>query len=289
MKVTVSKINFIKPFEKINIRVVIDYRRLSIFEQIMKEVLIAKLKKFHGISLEELARAPLMNRTDEKFAFHRNELPEILDLIAPYYDVLTIDGKYIFDYSSQYFDNERFQFFNDHHRSIPKRFKVRIRTYIDSNASFLEVKEKMKGRTDKKRITTNGFKNEFDAHEMEFLEKRLGGKMKLKPVMINSYRRITLVNKTSEERLTIDFDVTNGSLDDPTNSNQTLNEIIIAELKQPKLDRTSPFYQLMKNRLIRPFRISKFCFGMMDIYTQFELKSNRFKSKRIFIKKINNR
>jgi hypothetical protein len=147
----------------------------------------------------------------------------------------------------------------------------------------------MKGRTDKKRITTNGFKNEFDAHEMEFLEKRLGGKMKLKPVMINSYRRITLINKTSEERLTIDFDVTNGSLDDPTNSNQTLNEIIIAELKQPNLDRTSPFYQLMKNRLIRPFRISKFCFGMMDIYTQFELKSNRFKSKRIFIKKINNR
>ena len=65
----------------------------------MKEVLIAKLKKFHGISLEELARAPLMNRTDEKFAFHRNELPEILDLIAPYYDVLTIDGKYIFNYS----------------------------------------------------------------------------------------------------------------------------------------------------------------------------------------------
>ncbi len=265
------------------------YGRLTIFEQIMKEVLIDKLKKFHGISLEELARAPLMNRTDEKFAFHRNELPEILDLIAPYYDVLTIDGKYIFDYSSQYFDNDRFQFFNDHHRSIPKRFKVRIRTYIDSNASFLEVKEKMKGRTDKKRISTSGFKNQFDENEIAFLENRLGGKMKLKPVMINSYRRITLVNKTSEERLTIDFDVTNGSLDEPANEQQTLSEIIIAELKQPKLDRTSPFYQLMKNRLIRPFRISKFCFGMMDIYTQFELKSNRFKSKRIFIKKINNK
>ena len=49
------------------------YGRLPIFEQIMKEVLIDKLKKFHGISLEELARAPLMNRTDEKFAFHRKD------------------------------------------------------------------------------------------------------------------------------------------------------------------------------------------------------------------------
>lgn len=253
----------------------------------MKEALIEKLKKFHGISLEELARAPLMNRTDEKFAFHRNELPAILDLIEPFYDVLTIDGKNIFNYTSQYFDDERFQFFNDHHRSIPKRYKVRIRTYIDSNSSFLEVKEKMKGRTDKKRIATDGFKNQFDASEIEFLEKRLGEKIQLKPVMINSYRRITLINKKSEERLTIDFDVTNGTLDEPTSSNQTLTEIIIAELKQPKLDRTSPFYQLMKSKRIRPFRISKFCFGMMDIYTQFELKSNRFKSKRIFIKKIN--
>lgn len=259
---------------------------LTIFEQIMKELLTRILHSFNGISLEELSRAPLMNRTDEKFAFHLAELPEILEIMKPYYDVLNIDGKVIFDYTSQYFDDDDFRFFHDHHRSLPHRYKVRIRTYLDTNASFLEVKEKIKGRTDKKRIATHGFTGTFNAEEQEFLEKRLKQKISLKPVMVNSYRRITLVNKTSEERLTIDFDVTNGTLDNPALSHQTLSTIVIAELKQPRLNRNSPFYQLMKNRRIHPFRISKFCFGMMDIYDQMVLKSNRFKAKKLFIQKL---
>lgn len=255
----------------------------------MKDTLTKLLHTFHGISLEELSRAPLMNRTDEKFAFRLVELPEILETIKPYYDVLNIDGKVIFDYTSQYFDNENYRFFNDHHRSLPHRFKVRIRTYIDTNASFLEVKEKIKGRTDKKRIAIEGFTETFTGEHADFLRKRLKEEMNLHPVMVNSYRRITLVNKTSEERLTIDFDVTNGSLESPIHKEQTLSQIVIAELKQPKLNRNSPFYQLMKNRRIHPFRISKFCFGMMDLYDQYVLKSNRFKAKRLFIHKLNSK
>jgi hypothetical protein len=252
----------------------------------MKDLLTAQLHQFQGISLEGLSRAPLMNRTDEKFAFRLDELPAILEMIQPYYDVLNIDGKVIFDYTSQYFDNSEFRFFSDHHRSLPNRFKVRIRTYLDSNISFLEVKEKIKGRTDKKRITIHGFTDSFDAEQRAFLDKRLREQVDLKPVMVNSYRRITLVNKTSEERLTIDFDVTNGTLEHPEQHHQSLSSIVIAELKQPKLDRTSPFYQLMKNKRIRPFRISKFCFGMMDLYSQIHIKSNRFKTKRLFIQKL---
>lgn len=254
----------------------------------MKDVITKILHQFHGISLEELSRAPLMNRTDEKFAFRLDELPEILEYLIPFYDVLNIDDKVIFDYTSQYFDDENFRFFSDHHRAIPNRFKVRIRTYLDSNMSFLEVKEKYKGRTDKKRIKTDGFTNEFDKEQQDFIDKRLRDHVELKPVMINSYRRITLVNKYCEERLTIDFDVTNGTLNDPMQNAQTLSQIVIAELKQPKTDRTSPFYKLMKQKRIRPFRISKFCFGMMDLFRTFELKSNRFKNKRLFIKKLNN-
>jgi hypothetical protein len=252
----------------------------------MKESLTGILHQFHGIGLEELSRAPLMNRTDEKFAFHLTELPDILELIMPYYDVLNIEGKVIFAYTSQYFDNAEYRFFTDHHRSIPHRFKVRIRTYLDTNASFLEVKEKVKGRTDKRRIAISGFTEKFQGEALDFLNTRLQENVDLKPVMVNSYRRITLVNKTSEERLTIDFDITNGTLDDPASKDQSLSQIIIAELKQPKLDRTSPFYQLMKARRIRPFRISKFCFGMMDLYGSKIIKSNHFKAKRLFIQKL---
>jgi hypothetical protein len=210
----------------------------------MKDVITKILHQFHGISLEELSRAPLMNRTDEKFAFRLDELPEILEYLIPYYDVLNIDDKVIFDYTSQYFDDENFRFFSDHHRAMPNRFKVRIRTYLDSNMSFLEVKEKYKGRTDKKRIKTDGFTNQFDKEQQDFIDKRLRDHVELKPVMINSYRRITLVNKYCEERLTIDFDVTNGTLNDPMQNAQTLSQIVIAELKQEsKTD--SPFINLI--------------------------------------------
>lgn len=252
----------------------------------MNKILTDILHRFNGIGLEELARAPLMNRTDEKFAFHLEELPEILEAVEPYYDVLNIDGKVIFAYTSQYFDDKDYRFFHDHHRAIPHRFKVRIRTYLDTNTSYLEVKEKYKGRTDKRRITINGFRERFHKEEREFLENHLQENTDLHPVMVNSYHRITLVNKTSEERLTIDFDIVNGTLDQPDASAQSLSAVVIAELKQPRLDRTSPFFQLMKNRRIRPFRISKFCFGMMDLYGKNIIKANRFKTKQLYIQKL---
>ena len=254
----------------------------------MKERLTDLLHTYDGISLDELSRAPLMNRVDEKFAFPISKLEAFLDEMRPYYDVLNIEGKVIFDYPSQYFDNPSYSFFQDHHKSIPNRFKVRIRTYLDSNKSYLEVKEKIKGRTDKNRINIDGFTSDFSQEQRSFLLGRLRKHMDLKPVMVNSYRRITLVNKLAEERLTIDFDIVNGTLDAPESKNQTLSAIVIAELKQPKLDRTSPFYQLMKRELIRPFRISKFCFGMIDLYEETQLKANRFKAKKLLIQKLIN-
>lgn len=254
----------------------------------MKGKLTDILLSYRGISLNELSRAPLMNRVDEKFAFPIERLEYFLQKMLPYYDVLNIDGKVIFDYTSQYFDNADYDFFRDHHKSIPNRFKVRIRTYIDSNKSYLEVKERIKGRTDKNRIDIAGFTSSFSDDQLSFLFGQLRKHIELQPVMINNYRRITLVNKHAEERLTIDFDITNGTLDDPNYRKQTLSTIAIAELKQPKLDRNSPFYQLMKQELIRPFRISKFCFGMIDLYDENKLKSNRFKEKKLLIQKLIN-
>lgn len=251
----------------------------------MKGKLTNILHSFHGVSLEELSRAPLMNRVDEKFAFPLSRLEYYLNILQKDYDVLNMNGQVIFNYTSQYFDNTDFQFFRDHHQAIPNRFKVRIRTYIDSNVSFLEVKEKVKGRTNKNRINIDGFTNDLSEDHQSFLNRQLRKNIHLKPVLINNYCRITLVNKYKEERLTIDFDIVN-SLIGNASTKQTLSSVVIAELKQPKLDRTSPFYQLMKDELIRPFRISKFCFGMIDLYETPLLKSNRFKEKRLLIQKL---
>jgi hypothetical protein len=252
----------------------------------MRRLIEETLFTFNPIDLEGLNRAPLMNRTDEKFAFQINYLPEILNELTAHYDVLNIDGKVVFDYTSEYFDNQNFRFFSDHHRGIPHRYKVRVRTYLDTGTMFLEVKEKIKGRTDKKRISIKNFDGSFTEDQQLFLDKRLKEHIDLKSVMVNSYRRITLVNKFCEERLTIDFDITNGTFRNPKLCEQTLSKIVIAELKQPDLDRNSPFYRLMKKRGYRTFRLSKFCFGMMDLYPSYKLKANRFKPKFLFIKKL---
>jgi hypothetical protein len=63
--------------------------------------------------------------------------------------------------------------------------------------------------------------------------------MNLKPVMWNSFHRMTLVNKTENERLTLDFDLT-FKWNDKT---QNFNNLIIAELKQENVNRNSVFYQ----------------------------------------------
>lgn len=251
----------------------------------MKRMLTDVLQEFEPIGLEDLSRAPLMNRVDEKFAFRFEELPNILDVIKDNYSVLSIDNQTVFEYTSQYFDDSNFRFFTDHHRSIPHRYKVRIRTYVDTNQSFLEVKEKIKGRTIKKRIPIQGFTAHFSEEQKAFLYDKLHEEHQLQPVIINTYKRITLLNKHSEERLTIDFDIVNHSVNN-TQTFQSLENVVIAELKQPHLDRTSPFYKLMKQRTIRPFRISKFCFGMMDVYDVVRLKSNRFKPKHILLRKL---
>ena len=101
--------------------------------------------------------------------------------------------------------------------------------------------------------------------------------------MWNSFHRMTLVNKSENERLTLDFDLT-FKWNDKT---QNFNNLIIAELKQENVNRNSVFYQLMKSRYIRPYRLSKYCIGSIELYGD-SLKFNRFKKKLLQLKKINN-
>ena len=61
------------------------------------------------------------------------------------------------------------------------------------------------------------------------------------------------VNNIDEERLTLDFNLHFNWED----AHHKFENLVIAELKQSKLTRNSPFYQLMKANHIRPYRLSK--------------------------------
>lgn len=245
----------------------------------IKEVLV----DFEPISLLEMDRVKLMNRVDTKFAFSTVELFNFLPLLAKNYVILEIKETRTPFYESLYLDDSQFTFFKDHHNGKTNRFKVRYRKYVESNLTFLEIKHKVKGRTDKSRIKVDNIPLDLLEKHTDFIEGIVTTDLTLKPVMWNSFHRITLVNKTENERLTIDFDLRfkwNDKI-------QNFENLIIAELKQENVNRNSPFYQLMKSRFIRPYRLSKYCLGSIELYGD-SLKFNRFKKKLLQLKKINN-
>ena len=245
--------------------------------------IITAIEEFDPIFLREMADVNLMNRIDTKFAFRQEDLMRFLPILAIDYRALKVEGIMLPHYESLYFDDATFSFFRDHHNGKADRFKVRIRKYVESNIFFLEIKHKFKGRTDKRRILTNDFNELQDEKERDFLRRQLNIDAQLKPTMWNAFQRITLVSRTSRERLTLDFNIHfhMGEIQ------RNFDQLVIAELKQENLDRNSPFYKLMKKERIRPYRLSKYCIGSVEIYGEEVLKFNRFKKKLLFLNKIN--
>ena len=240
------------------------------------------IRAFSPIHLEQMDRVKLMNRVDTKFAFDLKILSDILPELVENYAILEINSVRTPSYQSQYFDDQNLTFYKDHHNGRTNRFKVRIRKYIESNLLFLEIKHKFKGRTIKKRIEVDDFKVNLTNEMNTFISDNKAAKSALMPILENAFHRITLVNKTKNERLTLDFDLSFKR----DNTTKEFKNLVIAELKQEKIDRTSPFFAAMKNRIIRPYRLSKYCLGAMALYEKEKIKINRFKRKYIYLQKI---
>ncbi len=242
-----------------------------------------ELTFFNPITLKQMDRVKLMNRVDTKFAFSIKQFQEILHELKDYYDILEIENTRTPFYESLYFDEADFKFFQDHHNGKTDRFKVRFRKYVESNLFFLEIKHKIKGRTDKTRIQVESIPENLSDDHLAFINENIPELKNLEAKMWNSFHRITLVNKTANERLTLDYDL-NFKWEE---ENIHLDNLVIAELKQESVKRNSVFYQLMKKHHIRPYRLSKYCIGSIELYGQNYLKFNRFKKKLLQLKKIN--
>jgi hypothetical protein len=240
------------------------------------------LNQFKPLGLADIQDAQLMDRIDTKFAFKREELIDILKDLLPDYYILMINNKRISSYQSLYFDDAAFSFYHDHHNAKIHRFKVRFRKYVDSELYFLEVKEKKKGRVTKRRIPVERFEHELHGEEKAFVDEILGNNSEevLSPKLWNTYNRITLVSRDKKERLTLDLDLVFSWEGEERN----YEDIVIAELKQERLNRDAAFYQLMKKRSIRPYRLSKYCIGTIELHAERRIKYNRFKQKLLKIK-----
>ena len=241
----------------------------------------AIISDFTPISLGEMDGVKLMNRIDTKFAFKVATLPVLMENLIPFYQVLAIDGELIHDYKSLYYDTEDRKFYLDHHNGRVNRNKIRFREYVGSKLTFLEIKRKNnKGKTIKKRMKVDVISNQLSEKEQGYIEKIIGKPMNVEAKQWINFSRITFVHKTQKERLTMDVNLTFKN----ANEKGDLKHIVIAEVKQERMSRSSDFMRIAKEMHILPIRISKYCISTLKLDSG--LKSNRFKEKVLFINKL---
>ena len=107
----------------------------------MTEIL-QTLKEYIPISLEEMSGIKLMNRTDTKYVTSYQILKEILLAAGHDYRVQEVNGEYNIAYHTIYLDTADRDMYLTHQNGRVVREKIRIRTYVDSDLTFLEVKNK---------------------------------------------------------------------------------------------------------------------------------------------------
>lgn len=237
--------------------------------------------QFTPISLKNMDGVKLMNRSDTKFTFSSQKLPILLEKLIPFYNVLEINGKRLHSYKSLYFDTDNRKFYNDHHNRRVNRHKIRFREYVDSGLVFLEVKCKNnKGKTIKKRMKVDKIPNTLSNDQKQYVSEIMGYSIPVLSKQWINFNRITLVHKKLKERLTIDVNLKYS--DDNTTGD--FSKIIIAEVKQERMSRSSDFIRIAKDLKIYPMRLSKYCITTMQMDDS--VKKNRFKEKQLFINKI---
>ena len=240
------------------------------------------LKHFQPITLDDMKTVRLMNRTDVKFVTTEERLFLLLERLTADYYVQQVDGKRLSAYETVYFDTPTFDMFYRHQSGHANRQKLRFRTYVDSQLRFMEVKTKNNhGRTSKRRMRVADVMLD-DTDRQLFLREHLRyDASALQPVIRNTFRRITLVNKAKTERLTIDVDLHFDNL--ITRCEQGVSPLVIIELKRDGRC-ASPILAHLRDLRIHPHGFSKYCIG--SALTNKTLRLHSFKQKLREIEKI---
>jgi hypothetical protein len=247
----------------------------------MNQDLSQVLNRFEPISLVEMGRAELMERSDLKFAITYSDLLSILPLLSNDYRILEIRDKRLFEYDTLYYDTADYLLYRMHHNGKMNRFKVRRRTYVDSDINFLEAKVKNnKGVTNKVRIKCERDVDFLDPLIAEFLSENLNVDCSnLLPSININYNRIALVNKATVERVTIDLGLTY-SVD---KKKSTYNNLVIIEVKSDGKS-NSLITRLLRDTNKKPVSLSKYCVGMYLL--EVNEKRNNFKRQVLKINKL---
>ncbi len=257
--------------------------RLASFDGSLKmaEDLEKLIARFDPITLAEMDGVKLQDRMDTKYVFAGPQLPSVLERMTRSYRLLEIDGVRGSRYRSLYYDTPDLLNYRDHHNRRTFRSKVRFREYLGSGLAFLEVKRKTgRGRTDKARMRVDTIPEQLSEEHRRFIAKAIGEDRPLEAVLWNHFTRYTFVHRDLTERLTMDVGLTFSG----PREEHALGDIVVAELKQSRIDRRSPFARIMRSEGIRPAGMSKYCIGMLMMARP--VKHNAFKKVLLMLQRL---
>jgi hypothetical protein len=225
--------------------------------------------------LDAIKTVAVANRLDTKFTFGVANLPGLLESLAPHYALLAVAGVRAQRYHTLYFDTPNLDLYLRHHGGHCPRHKVRCRRYVDSDICFLEVKTKRStGRTIKQRMPSPWIEGGLVDNAEEFLRGAAPSlPATLLPTLQVDFTRLTLVNMDSTERVTIDVNLSYRN----HLSTVTFSKLVIAEVKRDRSATRSIFVRKLFERHVREGSISKYCLGIMSLYSK--AKRNRFKER----------
>ncbi len=236
--------------------------------------LLPVLDRFEPAGVTGTGHATLQDRRESKYLLTLEQARILLGQIPASYQVLEVNGERIQSYRSTYYDFPDLQLFQDHHRGRGHRFKVRTRSYPESDLHFLEIKEKLNtGRTVKHRLRTDLPVTSLGSEEEGFLSAYLpGDHSRIRPVLRNLYSRITLFPPDRPERFTLDI----GLSYQQGEGGISLPGLVIAELKETPARTGSPVRECLASLHLRSRGFSKYCIGISLLYGD-QVRWNNFR------------
>ena len=213
------------------------------------------------------AGAALLTRVDRKYVVPLATFERLVGALGAEWSVLEIDGSRLFGYSSVYFDTPDLLTYRAHLQGRRRRYKVRVRRYVDSDDCMLEVKRKaQRGRTVKERQPHPTWLSSDlgdDGRRFVLDRLRMHGDPPVStflPVVATSNRRTTLTSLTDAARLTVDTDLTCG-WGGATTALRAGHVVLESKVE----GHASIVDRLLRALGERPAAISKYCLGVASL------------------------
>jgi hypothetical protein len=224
---------------------------------------LAIIGQLPTIALDDLNEiAGLQTRIDRKYLLTLAQAERALSDVAGRLAALDIAGSRSFRYNSLYFDTPEFTSYRAAATSRRRRFKVRVRHYVDSGFSALEVKTRgARGETVKTRLDCEAeLSDAFTLEALQFIDGAVqteGLARHLRSTMWTAYHRSTLADLEDRSRITIDRCLQAS----PARGRwRLLTDNVIIETKST--DRTTPLDRALWADHVRPVAISKYAIAM---------------------------